>query len=792
MKVRPVLEPNGYVVLRETWEPVFDLLREYHPRLDAVLFGPYDPCYKRYRDDPAFRNECDAWTQTVDAADMEPCMGLRLNAASSIHVRLHAARLCAAQCQIDEMHAAGVVGPRVTLMRIFMDMHLLSALCLGREDGNWTLSCPLPMRFPWYGNLPSMAVQISGQVDFHVTRRNKSAHDAATINILVNKMAPCRCAKREITSKIEEAGASSKEIIDIILDIVLIVLLGNYPGASMRSTMMFARKMQIVAGMMRIASLPKEDVLQWMKTNDRFIYFCMKIFYSINLQHMPTLWEYYSKHFLYDSHYGSIETTFCRIRRAMNRMPDVAPLFAGGGAFETFFKTDIEAGLALSSQAFMKLRKGSFAYKVLYLTMRGHLIHVEQHLAGNKPRYSVEFMSGFLDYIGDRRTVFWKPGHPHPVLDEQTVEVLDALALVCARIESDWPMLEFYRYMGAPDAFLAEMFIFFMGYETCDTPDNSCVFRILQFMNRFPRECMMLFYVQERIAYVRAIDLNPLPVRVVSAARDALRRRYRVPISAPDAPLADLFAACRECRVVYNFVADERRVETCNGKVQKQGSNTKRCGSNKFTQVGRNFYCRECGTEGRMADHDNMVLGWNLADKSWCRRVDDDKMGCMRCGSQLLLLHGLGYSIYFYGKRYEICVRCGAWTTYDPRRMTSDGLVCGCDSEAPMADYAVTVDSETDAWFRQQLPPQNGHACLVCDRQMEQADAQPVFFLCSTGALRREYACVLHAPMNSGLWDEQRVRAARGRIGFDSRHNMIHMNWDKKFDSSRQGRNPKY
>lgn len=791
MKVHPVLQPNGYVALREVWEPVFDLLHEYHPKLDRVLFGPYEVCYRRYRDNPAFRADSDAWTRTVDPDDMRRCMGIRLDGDASIHARLHAARLCAAQCQIDEMHATGVTGPPVTLMRIFMDMHLLSAMCLAEEDGNWILSCPLPARFPWYGNLPSMAVQISGQVDFHVTRRNRNAADAMTTNILVGKMAPCRCAKREIASKIEEAGASSEEIIDIILDVVLIILLGNYPGASMRSTMMFARKMQIAEEMIRIAALSTQERLLWLKVNDRFVYFCMKIFYSINLQHMPTLWEYYSKHFMYDSHYGSIETTFCRIRRAIDGMDDARRIFSEGSTFAAFFRQEIDSGLALSSQAFMKLRKGSFAHKVLYLTLRGHLIHVEQYLAGNKPPQFADTMRPFLGYIGDRKAVFWKPGKPHPILDEETTAVLDDFALVCARVDTDWPMLEFYRHMGMSEEFLAEMFIFFMGYETCDTPDNSCVFRMLSYMNRFPHECMMLFYVQERINYVRSIDLTPLPIRAVSAARDALRRRYRVPISAPDPPLADLFAACRECRVVYNFVADARRVETCNGKVQKQGSNTKRCGSNKFVLVDRKYYCRDCGTEGRMADHDNMVLGWNLADKSWCRSVDDDKMGCMRCGSHLMLLHGLGYSIYFYGKRYEICVRCGAWTTYDPRRMTSDGLVCGCDSEAPMADYAVTVDSETDAWFRQQLPPQNGYACLVCDRQMEQDDARPVWFLRETGAIRREYACNLHAPMNGSLWDEQRVRAARERIGFDSRHNMIHMNWDKKFDSSRQGRKQK-
>lgn len=725
------------------------------PDLESLL-GDYDRCARRYTTDEAFRARMDEYDRRIAASPAMRTMGLA--AGCEVDALLHRVRLCAAQHELDRMHDERRDGRALTLLRLFMETHLLSHLRLAGDEAApaWTFARPAPWRFPWFGHLPDLGAEIVAHADFLVARRDKTIARADYIMLFVNKMIPHPCASRNTRQKIDGLCRAYPDVFDTVMDAVLVALLGNYPGARTDRTPGFGTKAWITSQVRRIALGPRERALEWMGRNASLVFFATKMLFRLNLQKIGALWDYYAKHYNYDSHYEAAEGALAFARDTLD---------ARGGAFEfSALENDtLGAFHTMGTLSFCKLRKGSFMHTIMYMRMRGHLMHAQKCIDGwpGVERHRAD-LSRFLAFVGEARSVFWTPGEPYPLFEPALLAVLDRFAAFQATLRHDWPCTELLEYVGADPVFLGRMQLFFVMYETDDTPDNSCDKYVRQLLNEHPRECMMVFYVQERVHHIRSICVIPLPAHVRDAQRDAVRRRYHVSLSDGDPPFATRFVACRACRRVYNFVANPALITPCTGRPTPGESKLKRCGGPGFLldELGRPF-CSKCGKGGVRPHRDNGVMGLDLKNKNWAFRHADGAMLCLRCDERLMSLEGLGHAILFRGTRYQLCSRCGGWTTYEHDRDTTLGVHCGCDTHVLPQGYA-------------RAGPGTGFECLVCRRALERLSAATVFFVAEDGGVEQRHACELHAGMHRQLWDARRVREAAAAIGFDRRGAMVH------------------
>lgn len=726
------------------------------PDLEAVL-GDYDRCARLYVTDEAFRARMGDYDRRIWDSGAAARMGLV--AGDEIDATLHRVRLSAAQHEIDRMHAEGRAGPALTLLRLFMDMHLLSHLRIAgsARAPAWTFARPAPWRFPWFGHLPDLGAEITMHADFLVARRDKTVARADYIMLFVEKMIPHPCASRNTRQKIEGLCRAYEDVFDTVMDALLVALLGNYPGARADRTIAFRTKAWIVESVRELVLGPRERALEWMGRNANLVFFATKMLFRLNLQKISAFWSYYAAHYNYDSHYAAAEDALAFARDTLDARG--APFELGALENET-----LGAFHTMGTLSFCKLRKGSFMHTIMYMRMRGHLMHAQKCIDGwpGVERHRAD-LARFLEFVGDARSVFWTPDEPYPLFEPSLRAVLDRFAAFQATLRHDWPCTELLEYVGADRVFLGRVQLFFVMYETDDTPDNSCDKYVRQLLNEHPRECMMMFYIQERVHHIRSICVIPLPPHVRDAQRDAVRRRYHASLSDGDPPYATRFVACRACRRVYNFVANPALIASCTGRPIAGESKQKRCGSPhfRFDELGRPF-CSSCGKPGVQPHRDNGVMGLDLKNKNWAFRHADGAMLCLRCDEPLMSLEGLGNAILFRGTRYQLCSRCGVWTTYEHNRDTTYGVLCGCDTHALPQGYGRAGGAGT------------GFECLVCRRVLERLSAVPVFYVADDGRIEQRHACDLHAGMHRQLWDARRVREAVAAIGFDRRGAMVH------------------
>lgn len=767
-------QPSGAVGLRGGFVDVFAELRRHVPLPwgadAATLFGDYDACVARLHRDADFRARVEAYDARI--AESAAPAAMALPPGDGVHARVHRVRLCAAQHELERLHG----GPphALLLLRLFMDMHLLSALRL-RDDPHapdWEYARPAPWRFPWYGHLPDMTAEIAGQADFLVVRKDRAARSADWVMLFVNKMIPHPCASRNTRQKIEHLCRAQPDVLDTILDAVLVVLLGNYPGVRADYTLSFRTKQWIVARMREIAFWPRARVFEWLGRNSQLVFFATKTLFRLNLQKCTEIWQYYSAHYNYDTHYGVIEQAVSFAREVL----DVRVRDGRAGALE-FGELDNETFAAfhtIGTLSFCKLRKGSFMHTIMYLRLRGHLLHAQACLE-NAPGCDKHRapLARFLAFVGDAPGVFWAPGRPHPVLPPALTAVLDRYAAFQATLQHDWPCTQLLAYVGASNEFLGLMQLSFIMYETDDTPDNSCDKYVLRMMNEHPRECLIVFYIQQRVHHIRAVRVEHLPAHVRAAQWDAVRRRYHVSLGADDPPQATRFVACRGCERVYNFVADPALWPKCRGRPVEGEMRLTRCGCSRVRLVNERAFCAMCGEPSRQMHRDNAIMGLNLKNKNWAFRQADGAMVCLRCDEELFALEGLGRAIWFAGARYQLCSRCGVWTTYAAERDSTHGVHCGCDSYAPRRLAAPEGSDALAGWVCGLLGDPTGFACLVCNAVLTRAQAYDVFFLHADGRIEPRSACAFHAQMHRTLWDDRRVREAKSSLCFDRKGNMV-------------------
>ena len=776
------MQPSGMVALVGGFLDVFAEIRRHvplpwTPEAESLL-GDYDQCVRRFERDPAFQArvlEYDAQIARSGAAAL-----MALPGGDGTHARVHRVRLCAAQHEIERMHGAADERP-LMLLRLFMDMHLLSSLRLRGEPcaPDWDLARPAPWRFPWYGHLPDMTADIVAQADFLVVRKDRTAPRADWVMLFVNKMIPHPCASRNTRQKIEHLCAAHPEVLDTILDAVLVVLLGNYPGVRTDYTLSFRTKQWVVARMREIAEWPRARVFDWLGRNSQLVFFATKTLFRINLQKTVDIWRYYSAHYNYDTHYGVIEQAVSFAREVLDaRVRDGRAVAL---EFDELDNDTFAAFHTIGTLSFCKLRKGSFMHTIMYLRLRGHLLHA-QACIDNAPGCEKHRgpLARFLAFVGDARGVFWEPGRPHPILEPSLTHVLDRFAAFQATLQHDWPCTQLLAYVGASGEFLGLLQLSFVMYETDDTPDNSCDKYVLRMMNEHPRECLIVFYVQQRINHIRSIRVEHLPPHVRVAQNDAVRRRYHISLGAETPPHATRFRACRRCERVYNFIADPAAFPKCNGHPVEGEMRLKHCGHSRVKMVEGRAFCELCGEPSEQMHRDNAIMGLNLKNKNWAFRQADGAMVCLRCDEELFALEGLGRSIWFFGARYQMCSRCGVWTTYAPERDTTYGVQCGCDSRAPPRTSAPERSGPLESWLCDLHGDVTGFACLVCNAQLSRADAYQVYFLHDDGRIEPRSACALHSKMHRRLWDARRVSEAKSSIFYDRKGNLVHQTWKYK------------
>lgn len=768
--------PSGDVALRGEFIDVFRELRDHldiawTPAAETLL-GNYDACVRRYQTDAEFRAQMSEYDARIVASAAMSEMGLV--GGGLVDERVHRVRLCFAQHQIEQMHMqTGASAHALRLLRLFMDMHLLShlSLCADPHAPEWRLARPCPWRLPWYGHLPDMSADIVADGDFLVLRRDKTSPRADYVMLFINKMIPHPCASRNSRQKIEKLCCAYPEVMDVVLDAVLILLLGNYPGVRADYTPSFRAKAWVVARMREIAAWPYDRTIDWMARNSQLVFLAVKTMFRLNLQRLPAVWKHYATYYQYEAHFSTIERAAGYARETIDRRVRdhgwPAALDFEGEEVATF-----SAFHTISTLSFCKLRKGSFMHTIMYMRMRGHLMHAQKCIDGapNCEKHRAN-LSNLLAFVGNARSVFWTPGKPYPLFAPDLVEVLDRFAIYQATRHFDWPCAELLEFVGADRKFLARLHLFFVMYETDDTPDNSCDKYVRQMMNEFPRECMMIFYIQERVHYIRSVCVVPLPPHVHAAQRDAVRRRYHVSPSAPTPPYATRFMACRACQRVYNFLADPSRRAKCKGVSVDGEMRLDKCGSKKFHEVDGRYYCCKCGKPSPQQFTDNEIMGvMNIKNQNWALRSGDRAMICLRCDSELLEIEGLGRAVFFRGVRYQLCSRCGAWTTYSHDRDTSYGVHCGCDTRPPPTGCVVHGDADVDAL----AGPGTGFECLVCYTEMTRETAARVVFLREDGGLEFRHACQLHSQMPVRLWDVRIVREMQTTLTYDRKGAMTH------------------
>lgn len=645
---------------------------------------------------------------------------------------------------------------RVNTM-MFMEQHLLAVAYLQRGDVDleddeaieadldWLAAVPHWQRTPWLGQLPDLTGFLLNLGNIYRTRHGgRGDVISSMIHLFVHKQQLCRCLIRNVHTIIMQAVQVDPHVLDLVIEVLLIVLLGNFPQC--RHHMRFATRVFLASNFLLMLSKPRGNMASWFTFNKRLVFYGLKAWMLLNLDEQPALRTLLHTHRNYEGYtdlvYGVMDEVRARfdaedwseltpgaVRERVRTMgPGATPWLDGAcqRIRETLkvMQARVETVHEKCNKMASKLRK-SDGFTKLATGMRGQLFTVEtvmQHgiavyeeraaplsaVGISDAKFPTDLRNAALSMPGGREPVIGgrvqrrflmrdKSGE-HPVLSANVVEAIYEAAAAAACETSGWPMFEYLLPLGVAPDLINRLFTIYAGFDGYDSPDYQArkLHGVAFALN--PRDYCIAQVFFSKVCRIRSVQVDLVAEDTARAQEAAVRQRYGVPLGVPVGNQAD-FLYCGGCHRVYNEWLEPSRQQSIGSQVIGMRSGVFGCLYSPFVDE---FICgRACTPE---------------------------------CAKPLIRVRGIGASISMpLGKRFQICCRCGAWTTHDPARMTTHGVACGCEERAlprrapspwVRPDLAsLRVLREYDATIRRHfLPPWNArlaHPCFYCNTPAE-------------------------------------------------------------------------
>ncbi|MGE0525432.1 MAG: hypothetical protein AB7P49_00105 [Bdellovibrionales bacterium] len=666
-------------------------------------------------------------------------------ASGSAHVMVHALRLITAHDYIQLVGRSLAHEKVLIWLHLFCDHHLLSVRYLNMLDfssksaaeidreisssPDWFRVDPVHIRAPWWGSLPDLSTQMLAHAGFTRPRMPATrTFETQFVAAYVTKQIPKTCSLRNIAETLVQILQHSPAAFALSLDITLIVLCGNYPGAGER--LPFALRSHLAAAFLSLATQPPLMHCVWIQMYQRLVYFCLKVYVEFLYLRNPTLRMMLFTDYTLDVHSQIVCNTLSRARDVLRGMPiedlrggnleklvavvsENDPDSAAAGSLDFLGRLVREKweetetlcwGLhVVTTACYQKLMRGPFAY-MLGITMHRLLnavdtimsvpgvfdescAEVQRLLDSGVPRSKWSaplnhFMAVFprlrppppgfqrLRVVNDR----------HPVLTPEEVQAARALALKIVTRPPTWPYLEFLLALGVPMDFVDKLQALFLSYVAPMT-DNMFRRTVACLFDTNPHAFLLVEAVYWHVIQMLRVVVFPLPEHHARAQIEALRRRDgTLPTMPGHGTFTGMFVYCSGCMRVFSDIA------------QPEGD--RQIGSQSFGLRPGEATCRF-----------NPVLGYHV-----CGRTQHP--GCHR---PVVMINMLGAGLIFRRRiEYRLCCRCGRVAPYHALRDTTHGLVCHCEEvSAPSAPVPLPrlensvseVDAEFTYWSHLREPP---------------------------------------------------------------------------------------
>lgn len=668
----------------------------------------------------------DVWEDRLETTGLSDAV----LASGSAHVMVHILRLIVAHTYAEAASKTKLHEQTLIWLTLFADHHLLSVRFLNMIDfsskavadidfdisssPDWLRVDPVHIRAPWWGSLPDLSSQIIAYAGFTRPRMpSVGTMETQFTSAFVTKQIPKACAVRNIAEILAKMLQQNPLSFALALDITLIVLLGNYPGAGER--MPFALRSHLASAFLSVMASSPIDQCVWIQMYHRLVYFCFKTYVEMLYLRNPTLRTMLFTDYSYATHSQIVNETLSKVRAILRQMP-VDDL--RGGNFEALVSAVVggepasEAAAAMefvgkqvrgtwekaeslcwslhvvTTACYQKLTAGSFAV-VLGSAMHRLVNTVDSIMAvpglfesscteiNELLRLRVR-RSNWTAQLNHFMSIFpaLTPPPPgfhrlrvvndvHPILAPGEVQAARVLAQHIVTRPPTWPYLEMLLALGVPSNFVDTLQALFLSYVAPMT-DNMFRRMIAGMFTADPRSFLLVEAVYWHVVQLLQVVVFPLPEHHTRAQLEAVRRRDgTLPTMAGRGKYTSMFTYCSGCMWVFSDIAQPE--EGLPGSTQSFG-----------LRPGEGT-CRY-----------DPVRGYHV-----CERTKHP--GCRR---PVVMIDMLGVGILFRRRyEYRLCSRCARPALYHPLRDTTYGLVCHCEEyAAPAAPTALSrVDKAASA-----------------------------------------------------------------------------------------------
>lgn len=695
----------------------------------AILFGDYDDVLQAfYAPDRASGDGMNVLTRFATEMSEEwesrlPETGFSDSVLStgSAHVTVHVMRIMMAlqfcgllekQGLKHEQTQQGLKHEQTLIyLHLFLDNHLLSVRFLNSYDFSekdvseadaeisasvdWIRVDPVPLRAPWWGSLPDLSSQMLTMASFSRPRMPSTrTFDVQMVSAFVSKQTPHACSPRNITEVLIQVLQQNRHAFALALDITLIALLGNYPGAGPR--LPFRMRSSLSAAFLSLATMKASHQCVWIQMHLRLVYFCLKVYVEFLYLKTPTLRTMLFTHYSLAPHSQIVHNTLARVRGVLSEMREED---MRGGSFEAAMQAltdeDTEGYASLrflgehTSQVWqqaeslcksmhvvttachMKKTRGPFAH-VLGSTMHLLLAAIEPVLSKEgefeRMRDAVQELldarigrsrwpAPLSTFYGNFPTLTKPPpeftklrmvNDRHPVLTEEELSAARVLGQFIVTRPTTWPYLEMLLSIGVPQSFVDSLQILFLSYNAPMT-DNMFRRTVACAFVHDPKAFVLVEAVYWHVVQLLQVVIFPLPEHHARAQIEAVRRRDgTLPTMPGHGPNTALFVYCRGCMYVFSDIANPE--------------GDRQIGSQSFGLRPGETTCRF-----------DPVLGYHV-----CGRTSHPG-----CKGPVVMINMIGAGILFRRRvEYRLCSQCGRITQYHPLRDTTRGMVCHCEETA--------------------------------------------------------------------------------------------------------------
>ena len=592
---------------------------------------------------------------------------------------------------------------------MFMEQHILAAAYFQdpsrefesdeRVIADIDFKAPDDTRIPWYGQLPSLTRYLMNMGNVHRVRHSSKGELLhRLVHMLVDKMCNNRCMIRNIHTIVMQECSSNSQVMDLIMDIMMVMLLGNLPEAKYH--MSFRTRVFVVTNFLLMLNKSNEGMAEWFTFNARLVFFTLKSFMLLNLDNLPTARASLHTYRNYEPYtklvYGIMDEVRARLDakdwtecmpqhlerkallvqiaenedEALRQAEEMEGKYGEVRQMLVDFKKRIEYIHNKCNKGASKLRKTG-ANRKMASGMMLQLNTVEFVLAVGLDFYrervrllrevNIPVARFYTDLrnvvyalqdlkepevLGEKATKFLMNNKTgvHPFLPQEKLDAIYAAAAAAVVEPSGWPHFEYLMALGVSEPMIEQLCTIYIGFDGADTPDYQSRKSNGKAFCMNPYEyCIAQVYFAKMVA-ISAVQIDVVSYDFAMAQEQAVRRRYHIKPDQEITNEAD-FVYCRGCLRCYNDLLYPEKANAIGSQSVGLKPGVTSCVYDPYQDA----FC--CG-----------------------------KKSTPMCSMPLIRVNGIGRSFFIAPiGRVQICGRCGCYTTYDPMRLTTHGVICGCE-----------------------------------------------------------------------------------------------------------------